>query len=294
MNHVDIYQTVTNTIIEAIENGIEGKCEMPWHGMSALPFNAKTQNPYNGINIPQLWACQVIGGFSQGVWATYRQWAELGAQVKKGSKGVQVVFWKQYEKENQEDPEKTNVCMFARYSTVFNIDQVEGYEAPALDFEPSEITSNQLADNLINATGADIRHGEGGAFYNMGSDYINLPAPEHFKESADATASDNYYSVAFHELTHWTGAKNRLDRINLSKFGSPDYAFEELVAELGSAMCCAVTAIESTVREDHSKYINNWLKALKDDKKFIFAASSQAQKAVDFLYAFQDQQQEVA
>lgn len=184
--------------------------------------------------------------------------------------------------------------MFARYSTVFNIDQVEGYEAPALDFEPSEITSNQLADNLINATGADIRHGEGGAFYNMGSDYINLPAPEHFKESADATASDNYYSVAFHELTHWTGAKNRLDRINLSKFGSPDYAFEELVAELGSAMCCAVTAIENTVREDHSKYINNWLKALKDDKKFIFAASSQAQKAVDFLYAFQDQQQEVA
>jgi antirestriction protein ArdC len=80
----------------------------------------------------------------------------------------------------------------------------------------------------------------------------------------------------------------------MSRFGSADYAFEELVAELGSAMCCATTGIENTVREDHSKYIKNWLKALKDDKKFIFTASSHAQKAVDYLYSFQEQQQEVA
>ena len=294
MKHVDIYQTVTDTIIQAIENGIEGKCEMPWHGMSALPSNAKTQNSYNGINIPQLWACQVIGGYSKGVWATYRQWAELGAQVKKGSKGVQVVFWKQYEEESQEDPENSNIRMFARYSTVFNIDQVEGYEAPALEFEPSNIEPNELAENLLKSTGADIRHIQPSAYYDMVNDYINLPTPESFKATSDGTATQNYFAVATHELTHWTGHKKRLDRINLSKFGSPEYAFEELVAELGSAMCCAITGIESAVREDHSKYINNWLKALKNDKKFIFAASSQAQKAVDYLYSFQEQQKEVA
>lgn len=151
-----------------------------------------------------------------------------------------------------------------------------------------------MADNLIKATTADIRHAEDSAYYHLMDDYINLPSCEKFKDMNDGTASDNYYSVAFHELTHWTGAKHRLNRINLSKFGSPDYAFEELVAELGSAMCCATTGIEVCVREDHSKYIKNWLKALKDDKKFIFAASSQAQRAVDYLYSFKEQQKEVA
>jgi len=292
--HIDIYQTVTDTIIQAIENGIEGKCEMPWHGQSALPLNAKTQNYYNGINIPQLWACQVLNKYSQGIWATYRQWAELGAQVKKGSKGAQVVFWKQYEQESQEDPENTNIRMFARYSTVFNIDQVEGYESPALSFEPAEIKPHELADSLIKATGIKIEHVHPSAYYDMVQDKINMPDPESFKDSKDGTASDNYYSVIFHEIVHASGHKSRLDRINMSKFGSPDYAFEELIAELGSAMCCATTGIENTVREDHSKYIKNWLKALKDDKKFIFTASSHAQKAVDYLYSFQEQQQEVA
>ena len=294
MKHVDIYQTVTNTIIEAIENGIEGNCEMPWHGMSALPYNAKTQNSYKGINIPQLWACQVLNKYSQGIWATYRQWAELGAQVQKGSKGVSVVFYKQYEAESEADDENSDIRMFARYSTVFNIDQVEGYEAPALDFEPSDITSNELADQLVNATGIQIEHIYPSAYYDMAQDKINMPTPESFKDSQDGTASDNYYSVLFHETIHATGHKTRLDRLNMSGFGSADYAFEELVAELGSAMCCATTGIENTVREDHSKYIKNWLKALKDDKKFIFTASSHAQKAVDYLYSFQEQQQEVA
>lgn len=297
MKHVDIYQTVTDTIIEAIENGIEGKCEMPWHGVSSLPYNALTKNSYRGVNIPQLWACKLVRGFSSGVWATYRQWAELGAQVKKGSKGVQVVFYKQYKQEDENDDENSNIRMFARYSTVFNADQVEGYEPPAPDnndIEPAEIKPVEMADNLINATGADIRHNEDSAYYEMVSDYINLPPCEKFKDTKDGTATDNYYNVAFHELTHWTGAKHRLDRVNLSRFGSPGYAFEELVAELGSAMCCAITGIESAVREDHSKYIKNWLKALKDDKKFIFTASSHAQKAVDYLYSFQEQQKEVA
>lgn len=128
--YVDIYHTVTNTIIEAIENGIEGRCEKPWLGMSALPYNAKTENSYKGINIPQLWSCQMIDGYSSGSWATYRQWTELEACVKKGSKGVSVCFYKQYEQEVKNDPENQKTRMFARYSTVFNIDQVEDYNPP--------------------------------------------------------------------------------------------------------------------------------------------------------------------
>lgn len=108
-----------------------------------------------------------------------------------------------------------------------------------------------------------------------------------FKDTTTSTATENYYSTLFHELTHWTGAKHRLDRLNNEKFGGKDYAFEELVAELGAAMCCASTGVTSSPREDHARYIQNWLHALKSDKRFIFAAASQAQKAVDFLFSQQ-------
>ena len=120
-------------------------------------------------------------------------------------------------------------------------------------------------------------------------DYINLPSPEFFKDTCGSTTTQNYYSTAFHELVHWTGAEKRLNREQKHKFASKDYAFEELVAELGAAMLCASTGVESSPREDHAIYIQNWLKALKDDKKFIFSASSQAQKAADYLFSFTNQ-----
>ena len=121
-----------------------------------------------------------------------------------------------------------------------------------------------------------------------------MPSREMFRDTTASTATENYYSVLFHELTHWTGAKHRLDRLNDNKFGGKDYAFEELVAELGAAMCCASTGVTSSPREDHARYIKNWLAALKSDKRFIFSAASQAQKAVDFLFSEKQQQQVAA
>ncbi|PZO81761.1 MAG: peptidase [Micavibrio aeruginosavorus] len=282
----DIYQTVTDTIIEAIENGISGKIEMPWHQINRIPENAKTGNSYQGINIPLLWVYQIKKNYALPVWGTYKQWAELGAQVKRGEKGAPVVFYKQFEVESdngEEDPQKR---IFARRSIVFNAEQVERFdivaalEAPA----PALIENIAAADMLVNETGATIRHEGGQAFYMPSMDYIAMPPREMFRDTADSTATENYYSTLFHELTHWTGAKHRLDRLNNDKFGGKDYAFEELVAELGAAMCCASTGVASSPREDHARYINNWLKALKSDKRFIFAAASQAQKAVDFLF----------
>lgn len=288
-NRADIYQTVTDTIIEAIENGISGKIEMPWHQINRIPENARTGNSYQGINIPLLWVYQIKKNYALPVWGTYKQWAELGAQVKRGEKGAPVVFYKQFEVEGdngEEDPQKR---IFARHSIVFNAEQVEGFdiaaalEAPA----PALIENIAAADMLVNETGAIIRHEGGQAFYMPSMDYIAMPPREMFRDTADSTATENYYSTLFHELTHWTGAKHRLDRLNNDKFGGKDYAFEELVAELGAAMCCASTGVTSSPREDHARYINNWLKALKSDKRFIFAAASQAQKAVDFLFSQQ-------
>ena len=292
----DIYQTVTDTIIEAIENGISGKFEMPWHQINRIPENAKTGNCYQGINIPLLWVYQIKKHYALPVWATYKQWAELGAQVKKGEKGAQIVFYKSFEVEGESEGDDPQTRRIARYSIVFNAEQVEGYdvaaelEAPA----PALIENIGAADLLVKQTGADIRHQGGQAFYMPSMDYIAMPPRDMFKDTSTSTATENYYSVLFHELTHWTGAKHRLDRLNDDKFGGKDYAFEELIAELGAAMCCAATGVASSPREDHARYINNWLKALKSDKRFIFSAASQAQKAVDFLFSQQIEQRAAA
>ena len=284
MTKIDIYQDVTNRIIEDLEKGLDGKFELPWHGVSQIPQNAFTGKKYKGVNVPLLWVYQLSEGYQSGIWATYKQWQECGAQVRKGEKSAQIVFWKMIEQEPIQDNEEQSLRMFARWSRVFNADQVEGFSIDN-DFTPSQIDEMAAADALVCATGADIRENEIRAFYAPKGDYINMPPAELFIDTADSTATENYYSTLFHELTHWTGAKHRLDRFALEKFSKRDYAFEELVAELGAAMTCAMTGVTPLPRADHAKYIACWLKALADDKKFIFSAASHAQKAVDYLYS---------
>ena len=284
MTKIDIYQDVTNRIIKALEKGLDGQFELPWHGVSQIPENAHTSKKYKGVNVPLLWAYQMSEGYQSGVWATYKQWQEQGAQVRKGEKSAQIVFWKMLNQEPTQDNEAQSLRMFARWSRVFNADQVEGFSLDS-DFISSEIDEMAAADALVQATGADIRQEEIRAYYTPSGDYINMPPAERFKDTADSSATENYYSTLFHELTHWTGAKHRLDRFAPEKFSKTDYAFEELVAELGAAMTCAMTGVTPLPRADHAKYIACWLKALADDKKFIFSAASHAQKAVDYLYS---------
>ena len=283
MTKIDVYQDVTNRIIEALEKGLDGNFELPWHGVSQIPENALTGKRYKGVNVPLLWVYQLTEGYQSGIWATYKQWQDQGAQVRKGEKSAHIVFWKMIEQEPTQDNEEQSMRMFAKWSRVFNADQVEGFN-PDSDFIPSDIGAIGAADALIDASGAHIRHDEIKAFYSPSGDFINMPPIERFKETSDSTATENYYSTIFHELTHWTGAKHRLDRLPSEKFSKSDYAFEELVAELGAAMSCASTGVTALPRADHAKYIACWLKALQDDKKFIFSASSHAQKAVDYLY----------
>jgi antirestriction protein ArdC len=279
----DIYQTVTDTIIAAIEAGQTAeKWRMPWNGFDAVPVNGCTNKHYRGINVPMLWAFQMESGYRSGIWASYKQWQEKGAQVRKGEKGAPVVFWKTFEIESEEEDEEAETRMFARYSTVFNADQVDGFDLiPQEHRQPIE--RNARADAFTLATGADIRHGFGNAFYRPSEDFIGLPDADTFQATETSSAEENYYATLFHELTHWSGAAHRLNREKGRRFGDPKYAFEELVAELGSAMLGASLSLTSSPRADHAQYIDGWLKALKDDKKCIFSAASQAQKAVDYL-----------
>jgi antirestriction protein ArdC len=194
--------------------------------------------------------------------------------VRKGEKGTRIVFYSPVSKENKQTGEKENYNVLKGY-TVFNASQVEGLDIVYVQPEEGEFTPNQLAEQRIVKTGAMISHGSDAAFFMPSQDRIQLP----HKSAFDCESS--YYATAFHELTHWTGAESRLDRNLKGRFGNPEYAFEESVAEMGAAFLCADYGIQGELR--HAGYIQSWLKALKDDSKAIFKASALAQKAADYI-----------
>lgn len=284
-NAFDIHAHITDHIIAAIEAGA-GDWQMPWRspkGALHRPTNVATGNFYQGVNILSLWIAAESQHFEAPVWGTYKQWQAQGAQVRKGERGTPIVFYKELEREPEEgaDPERV---LFARASWVFNVAQVDGYAVPASDENdaPDLITPVETAEVLIRATGADIREGGGQAYYNWRDDFVVMPDRSRFIGD-DSMPTDAWYATHLHELTHWSGAKHRLGRDLANRFGSEAYAMEELVAELGSAFLCADLGLCTAPRPDHAAYVAHWLKVLKDDKRAIFTAASNAERAARYL-----------
>ena len=287
----DIHQEITDKIILMLEDLPEDGFEAPFASLAAqgLPINAVTKDPYQGINVPSLWIDQQIKQYTSTHWATFKQWQSIGANVRRGEKASIIVFYKSL-KVREETPdgesELKNIPML-RHFTVFNADQVDGYDnAEANTTKPHDdlVTRIERAEQFCKHTGADIRTGGQGAYFSPAGDYVNMPQSCAFHDTAKATATEGYYSVLFHELTHWTGGSKRLDRTQKGfEQSRTDYAFEELIAELGSAFLCSHLNITQSVREDHAHYIKSWLKALKNDKKFIFRAAADASRATEFL-----------
>lgn len=274
---MNIYQEVTDTIVAAIEAD-PGKLVMPWHRSgNGLPTNPTTGNHYNGINVLQLWACGAIYGHTSPDWATYKQWQQTGAQVAKGAKSSMVVFYKPLPPKEGEESR-----FVLRYSRVFNASQVEGYEPPNIP-QGDPVERLEVAETAIRATGIKITEQGERACYVPSRDEVFIPDSWRFFDTPTSTKAEAFYSTIFHELIHATSHKSRLDRQLGTKFGDPAYAFEELIAELGAAFCCARLEITSEVRQDHAQYLASWLKALKDDPRAIFKASAYAQKATDYL-----------
>jgi antirestriction protein ArdC len=176
--------------------------------------------------------------------------------------------------------------LFARSTAVFNASQVEGWDQDVPMIENS-VEIVEQAESFVAATGADIRHGGGKAYYNMMQDYIQIPSRELFTGTATSTPTESYYSTQLHELTHWTSHKDRCDRQLSKRFGKEAYAMEELVAELGAAFLCSDLRITNTPRPDHAGYLAGWLSVLKSDKRAIFTASSKASQAKNFLTSLQ-------
>ena len=277
----DVYERITQQIIEAIERGTD-QWRMPWHQVAntATPINVASRKRYRGINILALWASADEHGYQSGLWGTYAQWQELGAQVRKGEKSTCVVFWKfgEYETETDNGDTETKQSILARSYSVFNAQQVDGFTAPLIPSLPP-VERNAEADAFFKILGADLRHGGNRAYYHPASDSIQIPPFELFKE---ATA---YYATLAHEHVHWTAAPQRLNRNLTGRFGSEAYAAEELIAELGAAFLCADLGLANEPRPDHAAYVQNWLTVMRNDKRAIFTAASKAQAAVDWINA---------
>lgn len=274
----DVYEKITAEIIEAIESGC-GKFEMPWHTFGVVPSNARNGRRYRGVNILALWAAASRRGYRTNLWATYQQWHELGAQVKRAEKAATVVFWKFSGDTSETDDSTVDECRkkcFAHAYSVFNADQVDGYVIPELPILP-EAQRIERAETFFRNSGLKITERGAKACYLPQSDEIHMPSFALFKKA------DYFYSTLGHEAIHATGNPSRCNRQLSSRFGSEAYAAEELVAELGSAFVSAELQLETEPKSDNAPYVEGWLRALKGDKRAIFTAASRAQEAMDWL-----------
>lgn len=294
----DIYTRVTNQIVDALERADGNAWKFPWIKSktvpAGLPRNAFTKHPYRGMNTLIVWAESLAHGWTSNEFATYRQWQEAGAQVRKGETAVRVIYW-QFPGGRQEpgaDPEdgetestssrsgqtpRKSYGVFAREYCVFAREQVDGAAPAAQEEQPHEARILQ-AEEFFQGIGGTVRHGGNRACYiSAPIDAIQMPTFNQFREP------EGYYSTLAHEYTHWTSDKSRCDRQLGKRFGTHAYAAEELIAELGAAFTMAHLGLSAEPREDHAQYLKHWLEHLKEDKRAIFTAASKAQQAADYL-----------
>jgi len=276
----ETFAKIADAIAAQLEKGVRPWAR-PWRsgvGPVAfdMPHNIAGRN-YRGGNVPYLWAVAAERGYHHPVWLTFKQAQASGGSVRKGERGSTVFFWN-FTKKIEGGVEKTVV--WAKAYAVFNIAQCDGITLPSRAVHDLPLVERlAAADELIDRTGAVICHGGDSAYYSPARDVIQLPVAQAFVDI------EAYYGTAFHELGHWTGHESRLKREFKGRFGDPAYAYEELVAELTAAFCCASVGIASYEREDHAAYLASWLKAIKDDPKAFISACGKAQAAADLILA---------
>jgi len=277
----DIQAEITAKVIALIEEH-GANWTKPFSELSGAPINAVTGKKYRGVN------ALFLGLLGVQYAAGYNQWQTIGAQVRGGEKAIRITAPIPIK------DKETGETSFMKWSSanVWSADQVDGFEAPRIDaVDETEVIEG--VDAFVANTGADIRSAAaGGCFFSPAQNFIQILHREQFTATGTSTATECFYSTLLHELVHWTGHKSRLDRLDTKN--REGYAFEELVAEMGSALLCVELGVSAEPRADHATYIASWLKALKDDKAFIFKAAKHAQAAADLLFAIQAEQEVAA
>jgi len=287
----DLYFEVTAALLTQIERN-PGEPKLPWRRIGGrplwMPENALTKARYRGINVVTLWGTAEERGFALPVFATYRQWQELGAQVRKGEKSALVIKYGEYEVEPKEsDGADDGKRVYAKAAYVFNCAQVDGYPMPKAPEPLGPIERIERARQFIENTKAHIEIGGDRAFYRPSTDTIQMPDENLFTGTDSLSRSESWHAVEAHETIHWTSAPHRFDRQLGKRFGDDQYAAEELVAEIGSAMLCAHLEITQDVRPDHAQYLAHWLKIMKGNSRAIFTAAAKASQAVEYLMGLQ-------
>ena len=278
MRQKDIaYDVITDRIIKQLEDG-----EIPWKKPWSCfyPQNMKTKTKYQGINLLYLSTL----GYECNVFGTFHQINKAGGKVMKKEKGYPVIFWKKVRvkarDKKERDEEGSKIVPFIRYYSVFNLEQTEGIEIPKPqenDIRP-DYTCERVIQDMENPP--NISHIGGAAVYVPKTDTIKIPLRGRFHSQA------GYYSTLFHELTHSTGHKSRLNRSEIQSisFSSDKYSLEELVAEIGAAFLCGATGIENQKTiENTGSYVQHWANKLKENKKMLVTAAGRAQKAVNYI-----------
>lgn len=309
MSQDDIRNNVTNAISEMVQSG-KFPWRKPWvNDPNAGPStNIDSKKKYQRINTLLLAISEMRFGFKSKWWGTMKQWNKMGGKVQKrpdhvpeGQWGTSIIFYKMLnvpavDKDknpilDENGKQKINTIPLMRLYTVFNIDQVEDREGKSLaqyrvnENEQHDDENYDLAQSIIDNTGAVVMHGGNKAFYQPVTDTITLPTVQQFE------SLNRYYETAFHELAHWAEHPTRL---NAEEDKKRNYAFNELVAEIASCFLSGEAGLHMSeeMLEDHAAYVQSWLKALQDDNRFIFKAASAAHKATDFIMEFSKDEEE--
>ncbi|EHC7291023.1 zincin-like metallopeptidase domain-containing protein [Vibrio parahaemolyticus] len=269
-------QNIADLLITQIEAGT-APWQKPWDAeKSVRPHNALTQNAYKGGNALYLQALQTLNGYEDPRWMTYKQAQSVGAQVRKGEKSSTIVHYKFEETKKEKQPDGSVIEVTEKLdrprafeAKVFNAEQIDGlepYKAPELTWQP-----NEKAEALLAASQAIIKHDEiDEAYYSPSRDEIHLPSKTAFPDET------KYYGTALHELGHWTGHSDRLDRDLSGRFGSESYAKEELRAEIASMLIAQDTGVPNEPH-NNAAYVKSWVKVLKDDPAEIARAARDAE-----------------
>lgn len=286
----DLHQTITDKIVAMLDEASTTGASFPWcrPGVTlSRPTNALTGKRYNGINILSLWCDGHTRDYRSGIWATYKQWQQLGAQVRQGETSSPIVFYKSLEIEDRDaetkpgDDATTRVIRMAKGYAAFNADQVDGHTLPAMP--PVDLTERLAhVEQFVAHCAVPVTYGGASAYYRPSENRIQMPERVLFETSPTSTATEGLYGVLLHELRHAAGAKHRLDRQLSTKFGDNQYAAEELIAELCSAMLCGDLDITPQLHADYARYIDSWL--LRADKTAIFAAAAKARQAAQYRH----------
>ncbi len=286
----DHYQAVTDRIVAALEAGT-APWRRPWIAgarttLPGMPCNAISGRAYRGVNAMLLSMTQAAHASDDPRWITYRQASTRGWQVRAGECGTPVVFFKRLEardgasdgEEGGNDAAVRRIPMLRGF-TVFHASQVQDipdYQAPTLDEAPWR--KPEAPELIVAASGIPVRVGGDRAYYAAAYDFIGMPPAAAFR------TPEGYAATLLHELGHASGAKSRLDRDLSGRFGSHDYAFEELVADLTSCFVGSALALPCEI-ENHASYLQSWLDVLKGDRRAVFKAAAAAQKAADWILA---------